>query len=99
MLLTVGGDDPDFVIGGLEADPGSADVINDDRIEFLTLEFPATVGERAVAVLGGEADDQLARTTAFGQRREHVGGTHERRFSSPPVWSFLILPACASAGR
>ena len=60
VLLAVGRDDPDLVVGGLEADAGAADVVNDDRVEFLARELVAPVRERALAVLGGEADEQLA---------------------------------------
>ena len=80
---SLGRDDPDFVVGGLEADPGSADVINDDRVEFLPRELVAPVGERALAVLGGEADDQLAVAAALGERGEHVRSTDETQVQFP----------------
>ena len=55
MPLFVGRDDPDFVVGGLEADPGSADVVNDDGIEFLTRQFLSPVRECPVAGRAGTA--------------------------------------------
>ena len=94
-----GGDDPDLVVGGVEADAGAADVVDDDGVEVLAGELVAAVGERALAVLGGEADEQLAGAAAGGERRTSTSCVRtRRRFSSAPVWSFLSLPACA-AGR
>ena len=77
--------------GGLEADSGPADVVNDDRIEFLTRELVAPVGERALAVLGGEADEQLAGAAALGERREHVRSTHEAQVQFPAGLVLLEL--------
>ena len=79
----VTGEDPDFVVGGLEADPGAADVVNDDGVQLLTREFAAPVVERALAVLGGEPDDQLAVATALGERGEHVRSTDETQVQFP----------------
>ena len=88
---SLGRDDPDFVVGGLEADAGSADVVNDDRVEFLPRELVAPVGERAVAVLGGEADDQLAVAAALGERGEHVRSTDETQVQFPAGLILLEL--------
>ena len=57
--------------------PERADVVDDDGVEPLALELPAAVLDRAVARLGGEADEQLAGAAAGGETGEHVIGTLE----------------------
>ena len=43
--------------------PGTADVVDHDRVHALAAQLLAAVLERAVAVFGGEADERLLRAT------------------------------------
>ena len=72
VLLGARRHDRDLVLECVEADAGAADVVDDDRVEALAPQLLAAVVERAVAVLGREADDHLARAPGGGERREHV---------------------------
>ena len=87
----VRGDDGDLVLGGVEADARRADVVDDDRVELLALQLGATVLERAVARLGGEADEQLAGTAARGETGEHVLGTFQAQREFPAGLGLLDL--------
>ena len=69
MPLGVRRDDRDLVLRGVEADAGRTDVVDDDGVEVLARELLAPVRDRPVAVLGGEADEQLAGAAAGGERR------------------------------
>ena len=55
--------------------------------------FSAPVLERAVAVLGGEADEQLAGTATVGERGEHVRCTDETQVQFPAGLILLELAA------
>ena len=62
--------------------PGSRDVVADDRVEPLALELRAGPLERALAVLGGEADERLARRAGAPRapaRTSAVGSSVERQ--------------------
>ncbi len=78
VAIGLRGDDRDLVVLALEADVGAGDVVDHDRVEPLASELVAPVRDRVLPVLGGEADDRLARAPAGGQRRQHVGGRLER---------------------
>ena len=65
----------------------------------LARELLARELDGALAVLGGEADERLARAPARGERRRArpaVGSSSSVRRSRP---AFLILPARGCAGR
>src|SRR5436190_6561412 len=72
MALSFRRDYPDLVLGRLEADPGRRDVVDHDRVQPLERELLAAVGDRAVAVLGREADQPLAGPPAPGERGQDV---------------------------
>ena len=61
VALAGRGDDRHLVVGGVEADARAADVVDDDRVDALAPQLVAAVVERAVAVLGREADEHLPR--------------------------------------
>ena len=63
--------------------PGGTDVVHHDGVEVLARELVAPVGDRALAVLGGEADEQLAGAAAGGERGEHVRCTHQTQRRVP----------------
>src|SRR3954468_10691996 len=77
VALARRGDDRDLVVGALEADVRAADVVDDDGVEALARELVAPVLDRALAVLGGEADERLAVAAAGGERRDDVLGALE----------------------
>src|SRR5579864_1045457 len=52
--LAAARDEHDLVVGGVEADVGPGDVVEDDEVELLRLEFRARARERLLPVLGGE---------------------------------------------
>src|SRR6478736_3375334 len=91
MPLVLRRDDPDLIVWRLEADSSPTDVVNDDRIEFLTGQLLTSVRERSLAVLGSEADEQLIGPAALGQRREHVCSTHETQVQFPAGLVLLQL--------
>ena len=69
-------DDHDLVLTALEADVRAGDVVEDDRVGALALEFlpgPSQAGLR----FGGEADNGLTLTAAGGERGEDVLGRLE----------------------
>ena len=72
MRLAAGGEDRHLVVGHVEADVGARDVVDDDGVEALAGELVAPVVQRPLAVLGGEADQQLAGTPPRRQRRDDV---------------------------
>ena len=67
-----GGDDRDLVVGGVEADVRARDVVDDDRVDPLARELVAPVVQRALAVLGGEADERLVGPARRREAREDV---------------------------
>src|SRR4051812_49349004 len=62
-----------LVVGRLEADVGATDVVEDEEIGVLGRELLAGALETASAVVGGEADEHLARDSVLAERREHIG--------------------------
>src|SRR5918912_1506754 len=78
VALAVGRDDRDLVVHALEADVGAPDVVDDHGVEPLAGELLAPVGDRALAVLGREAHERLARPAVGGERRDDVGRALER---------------------
>ena len=77
--------------------PGAADVIHDHGVEFLARELVAPVFERARR--RARRRSRRAAGRAGGGRRATTSTSvvrTRRRFSSPPVWSFLSFPARAS---
>src|SRR3954452_2205651 len=71
--ITVRGDEDDLVVGGVEADVLSGDVVVDDQVGVLVLEHPALPLEPLFAVLGAERDDELAGTLSVPQRQRDIG--------------------------
>ena len=65
------------LLSDVEADVRAGDVVDDDRVEALGGELAARGVDRGLAVLGGEADERLARRGACGEPGEHVGGRLE----------------------
>src|SRR5689334_25319234 len=97
-LLTVG-HDPHLVVGGVEADAGGAYVIHDYGIEVLTGQLSAAVFERAIPVLGGEAHEHLAGTTAGGKSGQHVLRTLETEVQFLRRLVLLERPGVRGRGR
>ena len=92
MPLFVGHDDPDFVVGGLEADIGSADVVNDDGVEFLSARV-SHVRRRARQCRARRRTRRSA-GRGGGARTEcgkHVRGTYEREVQFPAGLVLLDL--------
>src|SRR3954469_22564718 len=77
MTLAAGGHDGHLVLDAFEADVLPADVVDDDRVEALAAQLVAAVLDRALAVLGGEADERLARPAGGGEGRDDVVGALE----------------------
>src|SRR5450755_2234069 len=77
VALAGGGDDRHLVVAAVKADARLRDVVDDDRVQPLALQLAAPVGDRAVTVLGGKADDELIRALGAGQGTEHVLGRLE----------------------
>src|SRR5581483_300002 len=65
-------DDRHFVVRRLEADVGTADVVEDDEVGVLPVALLAGALEAALAVVGGEADEHLPRSPPLAERCEHV---------------------------
>src|SRR3954467_13106960 len=70
--LVGGGDDFHLVVLDVEADVGARDVVDHDRVQALALELAAGALDRALAVLGGEADERLVRASPGRERAENV---------------------------
>src|SRR4051794_37460125 len=68
-----GGEDRDLVRRRVEADVGTGDVVEDDRVESLRGELAAGALEALRAVLGREAHERLARAPRGRERAQHVG--------------------------
>ena len=79
MLLARRGDDRHLVVLRVEAHARLRDVVADDRVDRLALELLPRPRERAVAVLGREADDRLGVAARGRQPGEHVGGSARAR--------------------
>src|SRR6476620_634209 len=75
--LVAGRDDRHLVLGGVEADVGSRDVVDDDQVQVLAVELFAAQRDRVLAVLGGKADERLPGPARGGQRRQGVLGALE----------------------
>ncbi|HEX7521540.1 MAG TPA: hypothetical protein VF441_05705 [Acidimicrobiia bacterium] len=69
----VGGEDRHLVIAHVKPDLGPGDVVDDDRVQSLSLELAASVLDRAGTVLGGEPDRDLAAGATLRDAAEHVG--------------------------
>src|SRR3954454_946945 len=72
VALAGGGHDGHLVLDAFEADVLPADVVDDDGVEALALELAAAVVDRALAVLGGEADEGLVRPAGGRERGDDV---------------------------
>src|SRR5437868_6572292 len=71
-------DQHDLVLGRVETDVVPRDVVEDDQIGSLRGQLLARAGEAGVAVVGGEADQQLPVTPPCAELREHVARRLER---------------------
>src|SRR5277367_3578422 len=74
LALGVHGEDRDLIHVRVETNVLARDVVHDDRVESLLGQLPAGVVDRALAVLGGEADQRLTVPPLRRQRSEHVRG-------------------------
>ena len=71
---------------------GSDDVVEHDGVEALAVQLLARVRERALAVLGGEADQALAGAAARRRARESTSSVRSSSSaSSAPVLVLLEL--------
>src|SRR5215471_13604237 len=61
-----------LVVGGVEADVRTRDVVEDEEVGALARQLLAGTLEAGVARLGCEANQELTLSTSFAQRREHV---------------------------
>src|SRR3954449_10362450 len=57
-----------LVVGGVEADVGARDVVEDDRVDVLARQLLARALEAAAARVGGEADEHLSGTPCGAER-------------------------------
>src|SRR3954470_44886 len=76
-LLAAAADERHLVVGRLEADVGATHVVEDEEIGVLRRELLACALEPALPLVGGEADEYLARDAAIAECREHVGRRRE----------------------
>src|SRR6187549_814027 len=76
--LAGGCDEDDLVVAGVEADVAAGDVVVDNQVDALLLQFLARARETLVAVLGGEADQHLAVRAPLAECAQDVGGRFER---------------------
>src|SRR5687767_7856824 len=79
-----GGDDRDLVLLGVESDVGARDVVDHDRVEPLALELPARALDGALAVLGGEPDQDLLGAPLSGDLGKDVLGRLELEGEAGP---------------
>src|SRR2546421_8616326 len=70
----VRGDERHLVLGRVESDVASGDVVDDHEVQALVLELAAGQLDGPFAVLGGEAHERLPRPPGRSKRREHVVG-------------------------
>src|SRR2546422_957244 len=71
-LLAAGTDERHLVVGGLEADVAARDVVEDEEVGVLAGALGAGALEPGVALVGREADEQLAGNLPLAECREHV---------------------------
>src|SRR3954451_14876359 len=67
VALAGRGDDRDLVGGHVEAGVGARDVVEHDGVEALVAQLAPRLGQRIASVLGGEADQGLARAPPVRQ--------------------------------
>ena len=70
---------------------GPRDVVDDDRVEALSLELATSVVDRVGAVLGRETDDHLARTPAGRQCADRTSSVCSSSIVGGRARSFLSL--------
>ena len=90
-------DEHDLVLGGVEADVGARDVVEDDEVGVLVVEHAPLALEAFLAELGAERDEHLAVALALAEERamSAVGSSSSVQASSP----FGRFVASAAAGR
>src|SRR6476620_5006884 len=76
--LPGGSDEDDLVVARIEADVAARDIVVDNEVDALLLQFLARARETLIAVLGGKADQHLTVRAPFAERAQHVGGRFER---------------------
>src|SRR5436190_13686578 len=82
---TVRGDECHLVLGRVEPDVASQDVVDDDEVQALVLQLVAGQLDGRFAVLGGEADEGLRRPPGGRKRREYVVGALQVELQSGRV--------------
>ena len=86
-----------LIVGCIEGYSRGADVVDDEGVEALALKLGSR-GERVLAVLGGEADQQLAGPAARSEGGEHVWCTYETQFEFPARLILLELAGVLMLG-
>src|SRR5260370_3812660 len=78
-----------FVVGRVEADVGAAHVVEDEQIGLLPRELLACALEPALALVGGESDQNLTGSAPLAERGENVGRRLDLNRPAPPVLGAL----------
>ena len=95
--LAIAPEDAHLVVVGVEADVGSGDVVEDDHVETLALQFAARPLEPLQPVLRGEADQELAAVVRRHLAEDVGGGLQADGDSSLPLP--ILPPVGPSATR
>src|SRR6266446_122850 len=72
-LLAAAPNERHLVVDRLEADVGAADVVEDEKVGVLSRELLVCALQAALSLVGGEADEHLARNAALAEPCEDVG--------------------------
>src|SRR5437867_2832030 len=94
-LLARRADEDDLVVGCIEAYVAARDVVEDDEVDALGHELLACAREAAVAVVGREADEDLAVLAPRGELAKDVRRRLERQLPRVAVLRALLTEGIA----